>query len=241
MTIRVLIVGAGSIGTFFGSRLATVSNVLVSALCRSNYEAVKANGFRVTSPKYGDNIFKPEYIFSRADEARKTNVIWDYLLVATKALPDVSDDSALLEGLVSDKTAIVLIQNGIGIEEPYRKRFPRATILSVVTIVSVAQPSPGVVRHNLWTKTSVGPYLPQPDSNDGAELANERTSTFVELLKAGGIADAEIYDHAGIQFVRWHKIAVSKPTCAASERTVTQPQTIPYPNHSLTPLPTSHR
>jgi len=30
----------------------------------------------------------------------------------------------------------------------------------------------------------------------------------VELLKAGGIKDAEVYDEKGLQTVRWHKIAV---------------------------------
>lgn len=214
MPIRILLVGAGSIGAFFGSRLATVSSVLVSALCRSNYNAVKTNGFRVTSPKYGDNTFKPEYTFSSPEEARKFRLNWDFLLVATKALPDVSDDSTLLEGLVGEKTSIVLVQNGIGIEEPYWKRFPRTPVLSAVTMASAAQPSHGFVKHNRFTKISVGPYLPHLHSNseghrDADRVATECTTTFVGLLKAGGIADADMYDHEGIQFVRWHKIAIN--------------------------------
>lgn len=214
MPIRILVVGAGSIGAFFGSRLSTAPNVLVSALCRSNFSAVRQNGIAVTSPKYGDTTFRPEYTFNDSKDVRRAKVTWDYLLVATKALPDVSDDSIILEGLVAEKTTIVLIQNGLGIEEPYRKRFPRTTILSVVTIVSVAQPEPGVIKHNLWTKTSVGPYLPHPDPVRELDLQQDShthgsCASFVELLKAGGIEDVNKYDHTQMQSIRWHKIAMN--------------------------------
>ena len=219
MPTRILLVGAGSIGAFFSSRLATVSDVLVSALCRSNYKAVKANGLQITSPYYGDYIFKPEHTFAHPAEVRLTKrelgLDWDYLLVATKALPDVSDDSALLEGLVGEETSILLVQNGISIEEPYRKRFPNATILSAVTNASAAQPKPGVIKHNRWTKISIGPYLPRQDSggdggaHEGDRVAKERNAKFVQLLKDAGISDAEAFDHAGLQFVRWHKIAIN--------------------------------
>jgi 2-dehydropantoate 2-reductase len=218
MPTRVLLVGAGAIGAFFGSRLATAPQVLVSALCRSNYKAVKANGFDVRSPQYGDYTFKPEYTFSSSEEAKmiknEKGLTWDYLLVATKALPEVSDDSILLDGLVGEDTSIVLVQNGIGIEEPYRKRFPSTPLLSAVTIASCVQPKAGTIEHNRWTKISIGPFLPHLDTGgSGAkpsdDTANTRTSQLVEMLRSGGISDAETYDHAGLQFVRWHKIAIN--------------------------------
>lgn len=210
MPIRILLVGAGAIGAFYASRLATVPNVLVSALCRSNYKAVKANGFRISSPYYGDYVLRPEHAFGSPDEARSLkregSLRWDYLLVATKALPDVSDDSALLESLVDDQSSIVLIQNGIGIEEAYRRRFPRETILSGVTIASCAQPEPGLIKHNRWTKTDVGPYLPE---NSSSTQAVQQTEQFVDLLKQSGIQDAKSWSHEDLQFIRWHKIAIN--------------------------------
>lgn len=214
MTVRVLIVGAGAIGAFYGSRLALVKDVKVSALCRSNYKVVKANGFKVSSPKYKECQFQPEHTFGSPEEARSANIQWDYLLVSTKALPDVSDDSTLLEGLVGDNTSIVLVQNGLGVEDPYARRFPKATILSAVTIASAAQPEHGIIKHNRWTRISIGPYLPHLDSKGAGprqtdETALERNIHLVDLLKAGDIADAEAYDHAGLQFVRWHKIAIN--------------------------------
>jgi 2-dehydropantoate 2-reductase len=217
MPTKVLIVGAGAIGAFYGSRLSFAPSCLVSALCRSNYRAVKSNGFSVTSPQFDSFNFKPAQTFADANEARNSNTQWDYLLVSTKALPDVSDDSVLLEGLVGPRTAIVLVQNGLGVEEPYTKRFPHASILSAVTIASVAQPSPGCIQHNRWTRISIGPYFVNPDKTDATAI--EKNTEFVQLLQKGGIKDAEAYDHAGLQFVRWHKIAINaamNPTAVLS-------------------------
>ena len=213
MTVNILIVGAGAVGAFYASRLALVSSTLVSVVCRSNYKAVLANGFSVSSPKYGSYTFTPHRTFADPKKAASSKIKWDYIVVSTKALPDVSDDSEILEGLVGSATAIVLIQNGLGVEEPYLKRFPAATILSAVTIVSAAQTEPGIIKHNRWTRISVGPYLPGSTSSTGKNekenKAIESNGRFVKLLQAGKIKDAEEYSHSKLQMVRWHKIAIN--------------------------------
>jgi 2-dehydropantoate 2-reductase len=213
MPIHILIVGAGAVGAFYASRLALVPSTQVSVICRSNYSAVHSNGFSVSSPKYGSYTFTPHHTFANPRQAIDSKIRWDYLVVSTKALPDMSDDSQILEGLVGRGTAIVLVQNGLGVEEPYLKRFPSAIILSAVTIVSAAQTSPGVIKHNRWTRISVGPYLPGSTSSTGnnekEREAIESNRRFVQLLKDGEIKDAEEYSHSKLQMVRWHKIAIN--------------------------------
>jgi 2-dehydropantoate 2-reductase len=210
MTVNVLIVGAGAVGAFYGSRLAQVCSSQVSVICRSNYKAVSARGFALTSPNYGSYIFTPHRTFANPKEATNADITWDYIVVSTKALPDVSDDSEILTGLVKEgHSAIVLVQNGLGVEEPYANRFPSASILSAVTVVSAAQTEPGVIKHNRWTRISIGPYLPGSTTNDEEKKAIERNKKFVKLLKGGGIKDAEEYSHAKLQMVRWHKIAIN--------------------------------
>jgi len=112
MTYNILIFGAGAIGAFYGSRLAQGKDVEVSVICRSNYDVVKERGFHVDSPYYGEYNWKPTNVYRNPKEAHGQR--WDYVVVTTKSLPDVSDDSALLEGVIAEGTAIVLIQNGIG-------------------------------------------------------------------------------------------------------------------------------
>jgi len=214
MAVEILIVGAGAIGAFYASRLAQAAGVRVSVVCRSNYAAVKQHGFHMTSPQYGDYTFTPARTFAHADEARQSGVGWDYMVVSTKALPDVSDDSAILEGLVGPQTAIVLIQNGLGVEAPYAQRFPQAAICSAVTIASCAQTSPGHIKHNRWTRINSGPYLPHLDIGNHNNKASDaritkQNAAFIALLCAGGINDAAAYSHAKLQMVRWHKIAIN--------------------------------
>jgi 2-dehydropantoate 2-reductase len=233
MAVNILIVGAGAVGAFYASRLAIVPGTQVSVICRSNYKAVKANGFTVSSPKYGSYTFTPHRTFANPREATDSKNEWDYILVSTKALPDVSDDSEILEGLVGQGTAIVLVQNGLGVEEPYLKRFPSAIILSAVTIVSAAQTSHGVIKHNRWTRISIGPYLPGSTSsigsNENEKAAIESNRRFVKLLQSGEIKDAEEYSHSKLQMVRWHKIAINasmNPSAVLSNGTTNNAMTM---------------
>ncbi|KAK6337770.1 hypothetical protein TWF696_001250 [Orbilia brochopaga] len=211
-TPEVLIFGAGAVGAFYGSRLA-VAGAPVSAVCRSNYAAVKESGFSITSPQFGSYDWRPTRVFSSAADAVAAGVHWSFIVVTTKALPDVSDDSALLEGLVGPGTAIVLVQNGLGVEEPYRQRFPHAAILSAVTVISAAQPSPGHIAHNRWTRINIGPFLPDLESADDKEeeshAATSQAREFAQLLVSGGVTDASAYSHRKLQQVRWHKIAIN--------------------------------
>jgi len=203
MSTEILIFGAGAIGAFYGSRLALNKAVNVSVICRSNYNAVKSNGFSVASSQYGDYKWTPTRTFPKPAEAQKAGVTWDYVIVSTKALPDVSDDSELLQGLISKGTAIVLIQNGLGVEAPYAKRFPDAVVLSAVTICSAAQPNHGHIKHNRWTRINSGPY---PTNSPEATKRNE---LFNQYLVDGGIKDASAYSAEKMQLLRWHKIAIN--------------------------------
>lgn len=193
MPTDVLIFGAGAIGAFYGSRIAQNRDIRVSVVCRSNYSAVNAKGFTVESPNFGKYSWKPHNVYPKPEAAKGR---WNYVVVSTKALPDVSDDSALLEGLVQDGTNIVLIQNGLGVEEPYHQRFPRANILSAVTIASCAQPEHGKIKHSRWTRINVGPYKTKASCEE-----------FVRMLD--GVEDASAYTEEKMQLLRWHKVAIN--------------------------------
>jgi 2-dehydropantoate 2-reductase len=202
-------VGAGAVGCFYASRLHRPSaNLLVSLVCRSNYEAIASKGVTLRTRAFGNYVFTPEHVFPSIPAAAKQKIPWDYVVVTTKALPDVSDDSELIHDLItSESSTVVLIQNGVGVEEPYRKRFPKNVILSAVTIISAEQVEHGVIVQNRWTRISIGPYT---DGLGSRELGagDAKIKDFVGLLSEGGIKDAELYDERGLQMVRWHKIAV---------------------------------
>ena len=233
--IHILFLGAGAVGAFYGSRLhqpsAKPRPVLVSVVCRSNYEAVRANGFQLETHSYGNYHFAPHRVYRTNEEASKQ--AYDYVVVTTKALPDITDDSELIKPVVTPKrTSIVLIQNGVGVEEPHRQRFPDTPILSAVTVVSAAQVAHGKIVQNRWTRISIGPYLSSASHSKDAkhsqeleDLSMKRTEELVQLFKAGGVKDAESYDEKGLQLVRWHKIAVS--TLCRHERSIIDKALLP--------------
>lgn len=57
---------------------------------------------------------------------------------------------------------------------------------------------------NRWTRISIGAYT----DGVGKDERPEYNRLFVELLKNGGVKDAEEYGENDLQMVRWHKIAV---------------------------------
>ncbi|EAQ84894.1 hypothetical protein CHGG_08908 [Chaetomium globosum CBS 148.51] len=164
--IHIVFVGAGAVGCFYASRLHHPShNIHVSLIARSNYKALAEHGVQLQTHTFGDYTFRPHAVFpSVAAAAANPSPSgagpheWDYIIVTTKALPDRSDDSALIAPLVSANSCIVLIQNGVGVEQPYRTRFPATPIISAVTVISAEQTSPGTVRQNRWTRIHIGPY-----------------------------------------------------------------------------------
>jgi ketopantoate reductase len=55
----------------------------------------------------------------------------DYIVCAHKAI-DQDEVAAQLQPAVNKKTTIVVIQNGVGNEHPFRKQFPDNSIITCV-------------------------------------------------------------------------------------------------------------
>jgi ketopantoate reductase len=55
----------------------------------------------------------------------------DYIVCAHKAI-DQDEVAVQLQPAVNDKTTIVVIQNGVGNEEPFRKHYPDNSIITCV-------------------------------------------------------------------------------------------------------------
>jgi ketopantoate reductase len=56
----------------------------------------------------------------------------DYIVCAHKAIDQDVVAAQLQPAVDPNRTTIVLIQNGVGNEEPFRKKFPENTILTCV-------------------------------------------------------------------------------------------------------------
>ncbi|KAI1374471.1 2-dehydropantoate 2-reductase [Hypoxylon crocopeplum] len=243
--VHILFVGAGAVGCFYASRLHHPShNIYTSLTARSNYAAIAASGVSLQTHSFGNYTFEPYAVFPSTSAAvpsssalPSTNPApsrtppkdgWDYIIVTTKALPDRTDDAALISPLVSAKSCIVLIQNGVGVEEPYRARFPRNPIVSAVTVISAEQIRNGVIRQNRWTRISLGPYgnglgAPSSSADESSEVVRRGHECMEQLAQwwtqYGGIRDAETHTELELQTIRWHKLCINaafNPTAVLS-------------------------
>ena len=193
---RILLFGTGSVGTVYAWLLAK-GGAEVTAVCRSNYEAAKHNGFKIQSTKFGNIYFKPEVVRQPSDATGS----WDFVVVCAKSMPGIKPSQPeIIKPAVGQDTAIVLIQNGIAIEDEYAELFPRNPILSCVTYLPVTQTSPGVIVHKELELLQIGTYPAE------SQTARRRMDEFVAIMKAGG---GTIEVHDDIQAERWSKLIVN--------------------------------
>jgi 2-dehydropantoate 2-reductase len=201
---RILLFGAGSVGTVYLYLLSKVAST--TAVCRSNYEIVKKDGFIINSSIFGQNLhFKPNVVRDCGEAASQFSDPFDYIIVCSKAIP-ATVPKLIAPAVTPGHTAIVLIQNGVGIEEEYSKAYPNNPIISAVVYMPATQQPAGVIKHGEVEQLQVGPY---PSS-----ATSESAKAFTELITAAG-GTAEFYDD--VQHKRWFKLLINaswNPMCA---------------------------
>lgn len=127
--IEVLLHGLGAIGSFYAFILQRSDNVRLSVVARSNYEAVKANGLLMKSENHGEHLFRPAAVLKSPEEAGHA---FDFIVCANKATNLNLTAQQLAPVVDQERTTIVLMQNGVGNEDPFHEKFPKCSILSGV-------------------------------------------------------------------------------------------------------------
>jgi 2-dehydropantoate 2-reductase len=204
---KVLLFGAGSVGTVYLWLLSKVAHT--TAVCRSNYEVAQKDGFIINSSIFGQGIhFMPEIVRDCEEAAAKAGeTSFDYIVVCSKAIPGIVPH-LISPAVTPGKTAIVLIQNGVGIEQEYKDAFGSNPIISTVVYLPATQRPAGVIKHGEVEKLQIGAY---PTSTN-----SEPAKAFATLVQAAG-GTAEFCED--IQPKRWFKLLVNaswNPICALS-------------------------
>ncbi|KAL2847632.1 ketopantoate reductase PanE/ApbA-domain-containing protein [Aspergillus pseudodeflectus] len=195
--IDVLLYGLGAIGSFYAFILHRADRVRLTVVARSNYDAVVKNGIQITSMNHGQHTFRPDRVIRDPSEASSTNFAF---VVCTHKAVDPEGAIVPLDPVISQDTTIVVLQNGVGNEDPFRKRFPDQTVVSGVVWVGAAQPSPGVITHTTSERTQLGLF---PNPRLETALEESRLRQFTTLFTSGGTH----YDVVpNIQLCRWEKV-----------------------------------
>jgi 2-dehydropantoate 2-reductase len=185
---KILVIGAGAIGSFYSAKLAQVG-AEITLWCRSDYDFIKKNGIKIESYE-GDFQFIPHKILKNLHEIEDE---FDYILIATKALPSI-DIPSLIKNILKAKTKIILIQNGIHIEKNIAENFPNNELISAIAFIGVSRKSAGVICHQEYGKIIIGTY---------GKKASDAVHFLENLWKKSGI---EVVVTDEILLERWKKL-----------------------------------
>jgi len=199
--LECLLLGYGAVGILYSYILEQSGVARVTAVARSNYEAVR-NGLTLKSEKFGviEN-FKPHRVCPSAEQAADRT--YDFIIAAFKTLPDVTPTKEFLASFLPTEACrpesaetlptVVLLQNGIGIEEELQREYPSINILSTgIWIAANAHSgSPYIVTHGKLERLPIGLYKGESNSKQQRphhllEKGNQALNTFVDALRKGG-------------------------------------------------------
>ena len=141
---------------------------------------------------------------------------YDYIVCTNKAINQASVAKQLAPAVDESNTCFVIIQNGVGNEEPFREEYPKSVILSCVvseasglgisatdaieTWVGANQNTPGVVNHWKSENTEIG-IFGNPTIDHATEQA--KLDEFTSLLREG---KTPFSVEENVQIKRWSKV-----------------------------------
>ena len=189
--MRYGIIGTGAIGGYYGAKLAHAGQE-VHFLLHSDYEYVRQHGLQVDSCD-GSFHLSDVNVYQQTQDMPPCDVV----LVGLKTINNGKLQS-LLPPLLHDHTLVVLIQNGIGVEEDVQAMFPDVQLAAGLAFICSAKTEPGVVNHQFLGSINLANY----SCRDEAQMQ----AVVDEFLEAG-IETALVEYHEA----RWKKAVWNMP------------------------------
>jgi len=196
---RIGIIGTGAIGGFYGLMLAS-AGFDVHFLLRSEFEAVNTNGLRLESAVHG-SLQMPVHAYADVSDMPPC----DWLLVGTKATSNAGLAPVIAKAAASD-CKVVLLQNGLGVEEQLRPLLPdNVHLLGGLCFICVNREAPGVICHQALGAVNLG-YHSGPAADAGARQTIAEAGA--ELFRAAGIDSQAM---SNLAQARWQKLVWNVP------------------------------
>jgi len=202
--MKILVMGAGAVGAYYGARLQQAGEEVVLCARGENLRAMREHGLEVKSYK-GD--FK---LAVKATDRPADFAPYDLVLFAVKSY-DTEASAKQLVGCLAPDGIIMTIQNGVENEDLLCRYFPRAAVMGGNSRVGAELVAPGVVMHTALGIIEFGEL-------DGGETP--RALRLAEIFK-----HAEIFGEltTDLKTLRWYKLMGNNSTntvCALSLSTL---------------------
>ncbi len=151
MALKYAIIGTGAIGGFYGGMLANAGKE-VHFLFHSDYQYVKQNGLKVDSIK-GNFHLKSVNAYNSTTDMPKCDIILVGLKTTNNHLL-----KTLLPPLLHKNSLVILIQNGLGVEDDLKNDFPEIHIAGGLAFICSNKLSDGHIAHLDYGKINIGAY-----------------------------------------------------------------------------------
>ncbi|WP_313646846.1 putative 2-dehydropantoate 2-reductase [Pseudomonas sp.] len=194
---RIGIIGSGAIGGFYGVMLAR-AGFDVHFLLRSEYDVVRQHGLTIDSAVHGSVQLNVQAYANAADMPP-----CDWLLIGAKATSNTELSPLIVQAAARD-AKVVLLQNGLGMEEQLRADLPaNLHLLGGLCFICVDRQAPGVIRHQALGAVNLG-YHSGPAADGGAALVEAGAA----LFRAAGVDSQAMAD---LGQARWQKLVWNVP------------------------------
>jgi 2-dehydropantoate 2-reductase len=190
---KVAVIGSGSVGLYYGGKLAA-NGVDVHFLLRSGFIEASQRGISIFSVNSEDVHLDRPKMFRDVREIGSSDVV----VVALKTTSNSSLER-LVPPLLHDGTILLTLQNGLGNEELLAALFGAERVLGGLCFVCLTRRTAASVDHFGHGMLSIGEYARSP-------LA--RTRALVEAFCKSGI-DARLVDDLATE--RWRKLVWNIP------------------------------
>lgn len=189
--MRIAIMGAGGVGSYFGARLAAAGED-IAFICRgAHLTALCERGMTVSSPQ-GDLTLPPVQATDDPATVGPVDVI-----LSTVKLYDLDAACERMAPMVGPDTMIVPVQNGVTAADIICKHFDRARVVGGLVFIASFVTSPGTVVHkSMVHKITLGEL-------DGG--LSDRVTAFRNVGNAAGI---EVEAAEDIERALWEKLVL---------------------------------
>ena len=191
-SLQYAIIGAGGIGGFYGGILAKAGKK-VDFLFRSDYEQVLENGLKIDSVLGNFHLHKINAFSSTLDMNQA-----DVVLVCLKTTHNYLLKK-LLPPLLKKNTLVILIQNGLSLEEELRKDFPTLNLAGGLAFICSQKLGAGHISHLDYGKLNLASFNPEAE-----EILKKVVLDFLETK-----IQAEILPD--LESARWKKLVWNIP------------------------------
>ncbi|MFB6072341.1 MAG: ketopantoate reductase family protein [Halobacterium sp.] len=196
--MRVVVLGAGSLGSLFGGLLAgTDAAVTLLGTGGDHLEAVARDGLVVAGPDGDPTTTRPG---TATDSAAAADA--DLVVVCVKSY-DTADAASEVAPHLGDADVLTL-QNGLGNAEALAEHVPAERVVAGTTTHGAVLEAPGRVRHAGGGDTVVGRYFAEND---------ERVREAAALLSRAGV-ETDVTDDP--ESAVWTKVLVNAGINAAT-------------------------